>query len=218
MEYARAMPEQLERLRQADALRRKENFRQAIAIYQDLIRTAGEDAHLCRMVAICYADLAWGEPEAEAQHAAEALRWQERAVALAPESGLMHAVLAEIIWYHIFDDVRAAQEYRTAVALEPNDELVVLVAVQASEVLLDLFSDEEVLAWSERLVQLQPDKADYRARLAMLYYQHGRVADGDRQTRQAFLCHWPAQEAYVEQLQAAWRRAHAGNAALESRD
>ena len=179
----------MQELLEANRLRSAGNHRAALAAYLRILELSGESAHLCAVIADCHFMMAVGHGAAE--HFPEAVNWMERAVALAPGEGRLHAHLGQYYSTAVLDYGRSAAEYREAIRLSPYDHSALVGAAGLYGVPEGVVSLDEAIGWMEWAVQLEPDEAWYHDRLAELYQESGRVTDSKREGIRALLCAWP---------------------------
>jgi len=165
------------------------NHRAALAAYLEILELSGESAHLCAVIADCHFMMAVGHEAAEHFH--EAVNWMERAVALAPGEGRLHAHLGQYYSTAVLDYGRSASEYREAIRLSPYDHSALVGSASLYGVPEGVVSLDEATGWMEMAVQLEPDEAWYHDRLAELYREAGRVTDSKREGLRALLCARP---------------------------
>jgi len=125
------------------------------------------------------------------------------AVWVAPVDARLHAHLADFYHLGLLEVERAAEEYRTAINLNPHDIWDLLGAASLAGVPEEVVSLDEAITWCERAVQLEPDDPDYHLRLGDLYHQAGRVADAKRACLRALLCPRPLDPQFVRGLKEA---------------
>jgi TolB-like protein/tetratricopeptide (TPR) repeat protein len=135
-----------------------ESLRDALAAFDKAIAL---DAHFAR----AYAERAWALHDIAVNvhnpHDRTALREQartaaERAVALAPDLGETHAVLASIRAYALFDYAGAAPEFERALALSPGNANVQWSFAWYAA---DLGHFDQAISAARRAVSLDPENA-----------------------------------------------------------
>ena len=109
------------------------------------------------------------------QPANDALAAARTAAALAPQLGIAHATLAEVLSRLFFDFAAAAPEYRRALELSPGDARVL---TRASLFLAQMGSLDEALVHARRVAVLDPLNANDQ-------FEVGRVFDIGRRYREA---------------------------------
>jgi tetratricopeptide (TPR) repeat protein len=179
----------IEFLIQANWHLKKREYRLALKIYHDVITQFGETADLDQALANCYFQLASYERD-EANYQS-AINWVEKATALDPNNSQLHANLGQYHSLGTLEYQEAAQEYRVAIELNPNN-LVALVGGSAlygvPEKVVTL---DEAIAWLSKVVQIEPNDPNYHFRLGTLYYEAGLFPQAEIEWLKALLCPRP---------------------------
>ncbi len=189
-----------ELLIQANQHKFDRDHRTALTLYLAALERFGESAELLAAIADCYFVLDRNPDEPEEPYE-RAIAWMRRAIALAPENARLHAHLAQFYELGTLEVDRAAEEYRTAINLNPHDVWALVGATSLSGLPEEVVSLDEAITWCERAVQLEPDEPDYHLRLGVLYHEAGRVADAKRACLRALLCPRPLDPQFVRRLE-----------------
>ncbi len=189
-----------ELLLQANQRKSDGDDRTALTLYLAALERFGESAELLAAIADCYFALALGNPKETGENHQQAIAWMRRAIALAPENARLHAHLAQFYELGTLEVDRAAEEYRTAINLNPHDVWALFNAASLAGMPEEVVSLDEAITWLERAVQLEPDEPDYHLRLGVLYHEAGRVADAKRACLRALLCPRPLDPQFVRRL------------------
>jgi tetratricopeptide (TPR) repeat protein len=179
-------------LSRAHKLREEEKYLAATEIYAEIVERFGQDADLCSVLAHCYFAASFqDESESSLTYVEKAISWMQRGVLSAPATGRMHADLAQFYWLGKLDYANAAEEYRTAITLSPNDVKALVGAAALYGVPEEVVTLDEAIIWLEQAVSLEPDDPNYHARLGQLYAKDGRPLEARREWIKAFLCSRP---------------------------
>ena len=187
----------------ANKLKSEGDEQAALMLYFEALERFGESAELLAAIADCYFSLALGNPDETGENYERAISWMKRAIALAPNDPRLHAHLAQFYELGTLEYEKAAEEYRKAIELNPNDVWTLFNAASLYGVPEEVVSLEEAINWLERAVQLEPDDPIYHARLGEFYYKAGRVSDAEREWRRALLCPRPLDIGYVRMIEEA---------------
>jgi TolB-like protein len=149
------------------------NFQQALDIDPSSIRAAEWLAEAHESIA------EWGfvPPGEGYERARQSVR---RALALDPKSAIAHALMCTIHTIYDWDWTAAADESKVALALEPNNPLVLGEAAALQKALGRL--DDAARMLNEAFA-LDPLHAGYREQLGNIRYHSGRLAEGEAELR-----------------------------------
>jgi Tfp pilus assembly protein PilF len=129
------------------------------------------------------------------------VEWMQRAIDLAPEQSRFHAHLALFYSLGLNAYEKAAQEFRMAIKLNPNDAEILFNAASLCELPEKVVSLGECTGWLERAISLKPDDAHLYARQAtILYRQADRVDDAQRMWVKALLTPQPLTLGHIQEL------------------
>lgn len=181
-----AMPSLLK----ANLLRLQGDYKAALSIYQTLANSY-TDSRLYIAVADCYTFLGNEDAEKAENYFLEAIYWLERALAIEPLNGRVHALVAEVYALGLLDYEKAAQMYRTAIINSPTDTWVLSAAASLYGVPENVVSLSEAIDWLEGCVLLEPFKPEYRIRLSSLYKEARRKEEAFSQLTSALLSPHP---------------------------
>ena len=154
----------LNQLIEARQLFARHHYSKALAIYLEIAEEQKEP-YLFTLISDCY----WGLAERDSKYYQESLIWVQKAVELDPDNARLHVKLGTIYWLGLALYEQAVKEYRLAVQLNPNDAEVLFYACSLWEEPEKWITIEELMTWSLRAVQLEPDNPDYWVRLANIY-------------------------------------------------
>lgn len=167
-------------LHQANELRSRGEYEAALQVYFDVLHNFGESADLLAIIALCYYHLS---------KYYEAVFFIDKAIRLAPDDARLYADLGE---YHALGTLEvewAAEAFRKAIELNPNDaEVLAAAATLLWDLPEQVITIDEAINWLERATQLSPNNPEYHFHLGMLYWEAGRVIDAEREWIKALLC------------------------------
>jgi len=163
-------------LEQAEQAFRERRYADAIRLYEEGLRTFGDDPGLMWGLAQAEFTFSLWVPDPENIHGHRAIHWLKEAIRIAPERPEFYFNLGEMLEHVTIDCEAAAQAYREALRLEPLylpalDGLAMLYGVPE-----DVVSLEEAISCCEKAVRLFPTRS-FWGRLARLYRYAGREAD-----------------------------------------
>ena len=181
------------------------DVKQAIEIYLESLKYNRNTASLLFTIARCYSllrDLKIFENEAEGmKYGDQALSWAKRAIEIEPNVYYFHTFLGYFYIIYLLDYEASAEEYRFAIAQNPQDATVfanaaaMLYGSPDSPVTL-----KEAIGWLECAVQLAPDNSDYLESLGILYYKAGRNQDALKTWVAALSCPKPLQKGHLQEI------------------
>jgi tetratricopeptide (TPR) repeat protein len=175
----------------ANELRSQKQHAAALALYRQALEHFGEQAEVLAAGAHCYFALALEDPYAAGEKLQSAVSWMEKAVAHAPQEGRLHALLAAYYVASFSYYQRAAQEYRIAIDLNPDDVWALSGAAGLYGVPEPVVTLAEAIGWLEHAARLEPDEPVYQFRLGELYQEANRAADAERVWLKALTCPQP---------------------------
>ncbi len=178
-----------ELLVQAYEHRQRQDYGKAIGLYHSVVEQLGETADMDQALAHCYFQLGLVEGDYASFLAAEL--WCKRAIELAPTNSHYHVDLGQTYSLGVMDYQAAADEYRTAIALDPNNRWAFMGGAALYGVPEDVVTLPEALEWLERIVKLEPHDPNGHFRLGELYCEAGRPIDAATEWRKALLCPLP---------------------------
>jgi tetratricopeptide (TPR) repeat protein len=176
----------------------QKNIQSALELYNMVLSEIGESPYLLHAIASCHFRL--GSLPPKYQGFQEAISVMKRAIALAPNDGEMHAVLAEYYELGTNEYEDAANECRKAIELCPYDAWVLNKAANLYGYPDHPVSLEESIGWLERLIVLEPNEPRHHAFLAEQYYTAGRFTDAEREAIRALLCPRPLEGGWVKRI------------------
>jgi adenylate cyclase len=176
---------------EANRMRDQKEYRTALHLYRKALDLDEENADLLAIIANSYSALAFSNSYDSGQAHEEAVTWMEKAILRQPNDARLHAMLAQYCELGLLNYERAVQEYRTAIALNPNDAWILSSAAALYGVPEEVVTRDEVIAWLERATQLDPHNPNYLFRLGTLYYEADRWNDAERVWMKALLCPRP---------------------------
>jgi tetratricopeptide (TPR) repeat protein len=147
----------------ANQLREKRDFREAIRIYDEILSRGGTSVEMMRISASCYFQKGMYEgDENDFQKAISILR---EGLRLDPKNDLLHSDLGQIYSLGILDYPMAAQEYREAIGLNSENINALLGGAALYGVPDDVVTIEEAIDWLTRAISLEPNDPNHRFRL-----------------------------------------------------
>lgn len=129
--------------------------------------------------------------EEAAQYYLCALDWIEKAIELESENGIFYALRGEIYSLGLLDYQKAIEAYRIAITKKPNDAWILSSAASLYDVPDTVVTLEEAIKWMESCIEIAPSEGIYRARLASLYKEAGRIPEMKTQLSAALLLSKP---------------------------
>ena len=174
-------------LAQAAKMRRQKQYKRALALYKSVIERFGDNARLLSAIADCHVSLAIADGRKGTHNRAEAVTWMEKALALDPGNGRLHARLAQALGLDPGKWHLTAERYRQALELSPYDSWALVKAASLRDVAGDVVKLGEAIGWMERATWLEPNVPDYHVRLGDLYLEAGRGEDAQREWVKALL-------------------------------
>ena len=176
-------------LLEASELRRKKKYEAAIEVYLEATRLFDENGHVYAAIASCCFLLNRFE---------EAVAWMKKAVILEPDNAQFHDHLASYLSLGTLDYHQAVVEYRKALSLNPNYVDALIGAGALYGVPEDVVTLKEAIEWLKRATELQPNDANWHARLAGFYHEAGNTVEEEREWIRALLCPQPLSPGYVQ--------------------
>ncbi len=171
--------------------------------YMKLQNYLGASADLYCSISNCYSLLpaTIDNTEDQTRYFELAVEWAKKAVEADPDNAWTHAFLAYIYWIANLDYKASADEYRKSVSLGPSDAGIYVMAATIHYSSPDTpVTPQEITAWLEKAVQLQPDNPDYKARLGIAYYKNGRTEEALSTWTQALLAQGILQHGLLEEI------------------
>lgn len=187
-------------LKEANKLKLQKEYETAIKLYMQVVGVPSSRADIFASIAFCYFALAFGNPHETGKNFVRAINWMEKAVMLAPNDSCLHTDLAHYCWLGILDYPRAAEEYRNAIELNPNNIRALVEGATLYGVPENVVSLEEAVEWLERAVQLEPNDPRPHFGLGKLYYELGRIQDAQQEWFKALLCPQPLDKGSAEMI------------------
>lgn len=182
-------PKFLKPLLQANQLRQKREYRLALEIYHQVIGQFGETDVLDQTLAHCYFEL--GLYESDESGFKYAIVWMKKAIALTPENSQLHADLGQFHALGTLEYKEAANEYKVAIEIDPNNEKALVGGAALYGVPEEVVTLDEAINWLERVVRIAPNDPNYHFRLGMLYHEAGRLPEAEIELLKALLCARP---------------------------
>ncbi len=194
-------------LARANELRREGSYDGAIEIYREAAAKFGASAYLFRMIALCYF-LLYGKLNKGSEYCELAIYWMTKAIALNRADSILHSELAEFLWIGLLDLEHAAEEYRIAIELDPNNVRALSHAAGLYGQPPFVVTRGEADSWSQRLYRLKtqvsdrpdPDDPIAHATQGELYFQAGRQSDAEAEWQRALLCAKPLDAEWVRKI------------------
>lgn len=181
----------IELLIQANQLRQKREYRQALKIYHDVIEQFGETADTAQTLAHCYFQLGFYESDDASSIYQLAITWIKKAITLSPTNSRLHVDLGEFHSLGTLEYQEAAQEYKAAIELDPNNVRALVGGAALYGLPEEVVTLNEAIAWLERVVQLEPNDPNYHFRLGTLYHQANHLSGSESEWLKALLCPRP---------------------------
>lgn len=171
-------------LHQANELRSRGEYEAALQVYFfDVLHNFGESADLLAVIASCYYHLS---------KYYEAVFFIEKAIRLAPDDARLYAALGEYHALGTLEVERAAEAFRKAIELNPNDtEVLAAAATLLWNLPEQVITLDEAINWLERATQLSPNNPEHHFWLGEIYWEAGRTVDAEREWVKALLCSRP---------------------------
>lgn len=173
---------------QANELKSRADYHGALSLYLKAFEQVGERVDLFVLIAYCHGAICMQEGSDAVCF--EAIHWMKRAIALEPTNGHLYADLGEIYHLGILDYEQAAEAFRNALALNPDDLQALRGAAALYGVPEDVVTLEEAIGWTEHALHLDPDP-DIHVYLGDLYFGAGRVSEARGEWLKALLCPRP---------------------------
>lgn len=182
----------------ANQLREKRDFREAIRIYDEILSQVGTSVEMMRISASCYFQKGMYEgDENEFQKAISLLR---EGLRLDPKNDLLHSDLGQIYSLGILDYPMTAQEYREAIGLNSENINALLGGAALYGVPDDVVTVEEAIDWLTRAISLEPNDPNHRFRLGKFFYDSEKWKEAQNEWRNALLCPIPLKESAVQSI------------------
>ncbi len=183
----------IDRLVRANGWRRQLDYRSALAIYFEIYKQTGEEADLLTMIAQCYFGLARLKDGTD-QDSVSSITWIKKAISLRPDDVRLYALLGEYYSLATLDYEQAAQTYRQAIILNPNNVQLLRGAAALYGVPEKVVTLDEAIKWLENATRLDSNDPNYLFRLGEFYLEAGRLADAEEVWRKALMCPVPLDE------------------------
>ncbi len=164
----------------ANELRHKQKYRAALEIYLNAFEQAKENTDLCVMTAYCYLAFALSS-ESSDEDVRKALAWIEEAIATRPDEVRLYCILGQFRFLVAIDYAQAAQAYRKAIELSPDNIEALAGAASLYFIPAGVVTLDEAINWFERIVQLEPDNPISHFDLGQLYYAAGQRPGAERE-------------------------------------
>lgn len=178
----------IDSLIQANQLRYQKEYLQAIEVYVEAIRKYKETSELARTIAHCHFNLGFYENQESEKNFQLATDWMKKAINLMPNSSQLFAELAEFFALGTLDYPSAISEYKTAIALNPNNIRALVGAASLYGLPEEVVSLEEAIDWLTSASRLDPNNPNLHLRLGMLLLESNQVDNAKKEFEAALLC------------------------------
>jgi tetratricopeptide (TPR) repeat protein len=175
----------------ANEARQIGEHRNALAIYYEIIENFGESAEIDQIIAHCYFQLGLYEDSKATANFESAVQWANKAINLAPRTSALHSDLGQFCSIGTLDYEVAAQEYETALQLDPNNLRALTGGAALYGVPEKVVSMAQAISWLERAVKLAPEDAISHLNLGTLKLESGNSVEAQQQFIMALLCPKP---------------------------
>jgi len=182
----------------ANQLRGMRDYQQALQIYHDVIEQYGETVDLDQVIAYCYFQL--GLSESDEANYRLAVVWAKKAISLAPTNSHLYDLLGELHLLGTLEYQEAAQAYRKAIELNPNNVRALVGGAALYGVPEDVVPLDEAINWLEYAVQIEPKDPNYHLNLGILYHEVGQVSKAKTEWLKALVCPRPLDVALTKTI------------------
>ncbi|MEZ4864111.1 MAG: tetratricopeptide repeat protein [Caldilineaceae bacterium] len=187
-------------LDEANQLRLDDHLEEAINIYQSCIERFGKEVDFLAMIAHLRFKLALGNANETGENYKKAIQCLEAALELEPNNAVLHAQLAEVYTLGTLNYILAAQEYRRALEISPNNVSILFGATSLYGLPEEVVMLDEAIRWMEQATTLSPDNPHFHIRLGNLYQEAGRMLDARRAWLKSYLCSQPLGTDYAQSI------------------
>ena len=182
----------------ANQLREKQDFKQALIIYDQVSSQVGESGDMLRILASCHFQIGMYEGDENSHQIAISLL--KKALQLDPKNDLLHTDLGQIYSLGFLDYSMAAQEFRVAITLNPENKQALLGGVALYGVPDDVVTSEEAIGWLTKVIYLEPNDPNHRFRLGKLYYDLRKWQEAQNEWSIALICPTHLNELAVQSI------------------
>lgn len=172
----------------------------AIAILNEINKDEGGNPDILYVIALCYYQKTNNERE-DGSNFYEAIRCMEDALSLDPLNGHHIALLAELYYFGALDFQKAAELYRKALEIEPENPDILLSAamlygLQEEEVI----SIDDTLKWLRTAAMKRPKDTLIQSRLGNVLARDGQFNDAIEYWKKSLLCNRPLDDNQVNNI------------------
>lgn len=179
----------IELLLEANQHRQKRAYKSALEIYYKLIGQLGETDILYQTIAHCYFEI--GLYEDDESSFKDAILWMKKAIDLTPTSSHLHVDLGQFYSLGTLEYKQAADEYRLAIEIDPNNEKALVGGAALYGVPEEVVTLNEAIKWLEKVVSISQNDPNYHFRLGLFYHEAGELTKAEIELLKALLCARP---------------------------
>jgi tetratricopeptide (TPR) repeat protein len=171
---------------QANELRHRERYQEALEVYLKVFDHWKEDADLRVLIGYCYLAFTLS-PNATSEDLQTALAWMKDSIVAKPNEARLYSLLGQFYFLVRVDYSQAAWAYRKAIELSPDNiealaGIASLYFIPVNVVILD-----EALNCLEHAVKLESNNPIFHFNLGQLYRKADRVPEAKREWIKALL-------------------------------
>ncbi len=183
---------------QANDLREKQDYLQAVDKYKDIIEKFGETSDLDHVIAYSYFELALYEHD-EANFRM-AINWIKKAINLSQNSSYLYDTLGEIKSIGTLEYKEAAESFRKAIELNPDNVHALVSGASLYGVPEEVVSLKEAIIWLEQAVRIEPYEPNYHLNLGMLYKETGQINKSESEILKSMVCPKPLNSSFTKTI------------------
>jgi tetratricopeptide (TPR) repeat protein len=171
---------------QANELRYRERYQEALEVYLKVFEHWKEDADLRILIGYCYLAFTLN-PDASSEDLQTALAWMKDSIAIKPNETRLYSLLGQFHFLVEVDYSQAAWAYRKAIELS-SDNIEALAGIASLYFIpVNVVTLDEAINSLEHAVKLESNNPIFHFNLGQLYREANRVPDAKREWIKALL-------------------------------
>jgi len=190
------------KLREANQLRRNNQFQEAVTIYREYIQQEDQPVEFLTIISHLTFRMAFQNPDQAEELLVQATEAINEALAIEPNNPLLRLHLAEIYNLGTLEYELAAQEYRAIIELNPQNVSALIGAASLYGLPEKVVSLEEATSWMRKATELESTNPQHYIRLGSLYKEGNQLREAQWAWLKALLCPEPLESDDVKSITA----------------